>query len=71
MVAVGFARLGLHRLWAMCVSENAGSRRVLEKIGMQYEGHLHENYLIRGVRYDSLLYAALRPLEIRRGSTAK
>jgi RimJ/RimL family protein N-acetyltransferase len=60
ILAVGFTHLDLHRIWAMCIPENVPSRRVLEKIGMRWEGHLHENYFVRGRWYDSLLFAILR-----------
>ncbi len=35
----GFEELGLHRVWAGCDTENAGSIRVLEKLGMTREAH--------------------------------
>ncbi len=60
LVGFGFATLGLHRICAMCHPDNSGSRRVMEKIGMQYEGHLREDWRYRnGTWRDSLLYAIL------------
>ncbi len=60
LVAFGFAKLGLHRISAMCHPENSGSQRVMEKIGMRYEGHLREDFRNRdGSWRDSLLYAFL------------
>jgi RimJ/RimL family protein N-acetyltransferase len=60
LVGFGFATLGLHRICAMCHPDNAGSRRVMEKMGMQYEGHLREDWRYRnGAWRDSLLYAIL------------
>jgi ribosomal-protein-alanine N-acetyltransferase len=56
----GFDRLGLHKLSATCDPENAGSARVLEKIGMHREGMLRDHLLIRGEWRDRLLWAALR-----------
>ena len=55
----GFDTLGLHRIWATCRPENLGSSRVLEKIGMQREGHLRDHVMVRGAWQDSLLYAAI------------
>ncbi|GGN83656.1 N-acetyltransferase [Actinoplanes lobatus] len=55
--------LGLHRVAATCDPANVGSRRVLEKIGMRYEGHLHDYLHIRGEWRDRLLFAAIRPRE--------
>jgi RimJ/RimL family protein N-acetyltransferase len=59
VVAWGFRELGLHRIWATCAPANAGSRRVLEKIGMQREGYLREHRWMKGQWRDSLLYAIL------------
>ncbi len=38
VVAYGFRTLTLNRVFAQCFAHNPGSRRVLEKIGMTYEG---------------------------------
>ncbi len=59
VVALGFEHFGLHRVSAVCDPDNAGSIRVLERLGMRREGVLRENLLIRGKRHDSLLYAML------------
>jgi RimJ/RimL family protein N-acetyltransferase len=60
MLAFGFTELRLHRIAALCHPDNVGSRRVMEKIGMQYEGRLRENFLNSdGTWRDSLLYAIL------------
>lgn len=60
LVSFGFASLGLHRIFAMCHPDNAGSQRVMEKAGMRYEGHLREDFRNRdGSWRDSLLYAIL------------
>jgi RimJ/RimL family protein N-acetyltransferase len=59
LVDVGFRELGLHRIWADCDPRNAGSWRVLEKLGMRREGHLRENAFIKGEWVDSLIYGIL------------
>jgi ribosomal-protein-alanine N-acetyltransferase len=60
LVGFGFATLGLHRIYALCHPENSGSRQVMEKVGMRYEGHLREDWRYRdGTWRDSLLYALL------------
>ena len=59
VLAFGFEELRLHRIWASCVLENAGSARVLEKLGMRREGHLREHEWMRGRWWDTLLYAIL------------
>jgi RimJ/RimL family protein N-acetyltransferase len=58
---LGFGRevLGLHRIEATCHPDNRASARVLEKIGMRYEGRLRDHLLVRGAWRDSLLYAAV------------
>jgi [ribosomal protein S5]-alanine N-acetyltransferase len=59
MLAFGFEQVGLHRIFAICDPANTGSARVLEKIGMHYEGHLREHLWVKGHWRDSLLYAIL------------
>lgn len=59
MVAFGFKRLKLHRIWAHCLTENLASWRVLEKIGMKREGCLRETELIKGYWRNSYIYAIL------------
>lgn len=61
MVAMGFDVLGLRRIWAACDPENTASRRVLEKVGMQVEGLLREDTVIRGEVRDTLLWGILEP----------
>lgn len=59
MLALGFKSLGLHRIWACCDPENAGSIGVLRKLGMRQEGHLKDDCQIRGDWRDNLLFAIL------------
>lgn len=59
IVAHGFRELGVHRVSAWCIAENAGSARVLEKLGMQLEGRLREKERFKGRWWDALLYAVL------------
>lgn len=42
LLAFGFGGLGLHRIIAHCHTENIGSWRVMEKIGMRREGRFVE-----------------------------
>jgi ribosomal-protein-alanine N-acetyltransferase len=48
IVDFGFSHFDLHRVWSWCVADNLGSARVLEKLGMRLEGHLHENEFYKG-----------------------
>ncbi len=57
--AFGFEKLGLHRVYATCDPANVASVRVMQKIGMQREGHLREHRWIREKWRDSYLYAIL------------
>ncbi|MDA8343901.1 MAG: GNAT family protein [Thermaerobacter sp.] len=60
LLRLGFLSLDLHRVEATCDPKNAGSRRVLERIGMRFEGHLRENVFAHTGWRDSLLFAMLR-----------
>ena len=59
VVAFGFEYLALRRIFATCDPENVASIHVLEKVGMQREGHMRDGVFIRGIWRDSLLYAIL------------
>jgi RimJ/RimL family protein N-acetyltransferase len=59
IVDYGFDVLGLHRIWAWCISENSASAHVLEKLGMQREGCLRENEFFKGRWWDTYLYGVL------------
>ena len=59
LLGFGFGHLALHRIFATCDPANVASARVLEKIGMQREGHLRESKWAKGKWRDSLLYAIL------------
>ncbi len=59
LVGAGFARLGLHRVFATCDARNQASAHVLEKLGMRREGHFRRDREIRGHWRDTLLYAVL------------
>jgi RimJ/RimL family protein N-acetyltransferase len=55
----GFAELKVHRIGAWCIAENVASARVLEKIGLQWEGRLRDKEYFKGRWWDTLLYAVL------------
>ena len=59
LLGFGFAELGLHRIFGTCDPRNAASARVLEKVGMTYEGRLRETMRIRDGRRDSAVYSIL------------
>ena len=59
IVEFGFSKLGLHRIFGTCDPANTASVRLLEKVGMQREGHLREHKWGKGKWRDSFLYAIL------------
>jgi ribosomal-protein-alanine N-acetyltransferase len=59
LLKFGFDQLNLHRIFATCDPANIASAHVLEKIGMQREGHFREHKWAKGKWRDSLLYAVL------------
>jgi RimJ/RimL family protein N-acetyltransferase len=59
IIQFGFQELGLHRIEATTAPNNVGSSRVLEKVGMTYEGLARDHLLVRGEWRDSLHYAIL------------
>lgn len=44
VVSFGFTQIGLHSMEAHIAPANAGSRRVLEKLGFVQEGYFRENF---------------------------
>jgi ribosomal-protein-alanine N-acetyltransferase len=67
MISFGFERMGLNRIEARCIAENAASVRVMEKAGMTYEGTLRQREFIKGAYRDMKLYSILRS-EFSKGS---
>ena len=54
-----FGDFGLHRVIGRTEARNAGSARVLEKLGMRREAHLVENEWVKGEWQSELVYAVL------------
>lgn len=59
LVDIGFDQLKLHRVTAGADPANVASIRVLEKIGMRYEGTRREDLFKDGQWRDSVTYAIL------------
>lgn len=57
--AFAFNNLNIHRVWADVDPRNWASKRVAEKLGMTFEGHLRENYFLKNEWCDSHIYAVL------------
>ena len=56
----GFSELGLQRVGSQCFARNKESARVMEKIGLRYEGCLREAFFKNGVFEDLLGFAVVR-----------
>jgi RimJ/RimL family protein N-acetyltransferase len=59
VISFGFGQLGMHRIFGGCDPANTASYRVMEKLGMQKEGHLREHEFRKGAWRDILLYSIL------------
>jgi ribosomal-protein-alanine N-acetyltransferase len=59
MIGFGFEVLGLNKIHAAHFTKNAASARVIEKVGMTFEGHLREHDLKWGVYEDIKVYGIL------------
>lgn len=67
VVRYGFEALGLNRIYASHLTRNPASGRVMQKLGMVYEGRLRQHILKWGVFEDLALYAILRNDDNRPG----
>lgn len=59
----GWDEMKLIRIESRCIPENIGSARVMEKLGMQYEGLLRKHLYTKGSFRDAKIYAAIRSVE--------
>lgn len=59
LVTFGFEQLNLHRIEATAHPDNIGSQRVLEKVGMKYEGRIRDHLQFGDGWRDSFSYAIL------------
>lgn len=55
-----FGHLALHRVEARCDVANSASERVMQKLGMSFEGVLRQHIFSKGVFRDMKLYSLLR-----------
>lgn len=55
----GFGPLALNRIEARCMPENVASERVMQKVGMRFEGLLRQGMIKNGMFHDVKLYARL------------
>lgn len=60
VLAYGFTQLQLHRIYSPHFLGNPASGRVLQKVGMRYEGRMREHYVRFGRFIDVELYGMLQ-----------
>ncbi|MGJ5675780.1 MAG: GNAT family N-acetyltransferase [Nostochopsis sp.] len=60
IIEFSFINLAMNRIQAVCLPENVASIRVLEKVGMQFEGVQREYTFVRGKFDDLNLYSILK-----------
>jgi ribosomal-protein-alanine N-acetyltransferase len=56
----GFRVVSLNRIEARCDVDNTASWRVMEKVGMKFEGVLRQNIILHGEARDVRMYGILR-----------
>ena len=56
----GFTKLQMSRIFAQCFARNPASSRVIEKIGMKYEGKLRNHIIKWDKPEDMLIFGILR-----------
>lgn len=60
LVQYGFESLQLHKIYAQAFTTNPGSWRIMEKLGLKYEGTLRQHVYRFGEFYDLAQYGLLR-----------
>ncbi len=60
VIKLGFETLQLNRIEARCEIENVASERVMQKLGMQFEGVLRQHTQVMGKYRDLKLYSILK-----------
>ena len=60
VIDLGFAELGMHRIYASCLAKNVGSERIMRKCGMTKEAHHRCHTMLAGEWVDRVGYAILR-----------
>ena len=59
LLDLGFNTMEVHRIYAVCDVENAGSVILLTKMGFRQEGHFIKNLKVKGQWRDNYLFAML------------
>lgn len=56
----GFRMMQLNRIEAKCITANLASARVMEKVGMKFEGILRQHLFLKGSFHDLKVYSILK-----------
>jgi ribosomal-protein-alanine N-acetyltransferase len=60
MVQFAFETLNLNRIYAYCLTRNKAAARVLEKVGLQYEGTMRQRVVKNNMPEDVAFYGMIR-----------
>ena len=60
IIQFGFENTNLNKIYALSFEDNIGSWRVMEKLGMEYEGIRRQDVIKNGIAMDSRSYSILR-----------
>jgi [ribosomal protein S5]-alanine N-acetyltransferase len=60
LIRFGFEKMDLVRIQARCFVENIASQRVMEKVGMSFEGIIRNGMLVKGQHWDIKLYSIIK-----------
>jgi ribosomal-protein-alanine N-acetyltransferase len=60
VIKFGFEKMDLVRIQARCFVENIGSQRVMEKVGMSFEGIIRKGIFVKGKHRDLKVYSILK-----------
>jgi len=60
LIRFGFTELNLNRIEAHCEEENAGSWKVMEKVGLKFEGTMREKVFFKDKFHSMKMHSILR-----------
>lgn len=60
VIRFGFRMMNLNRIEGRCTIPNTASARVMEKVGMKFEGVLRQHLLAKGCFHDVKMYSILK-----------
>jgi [ribosomal protein S5]-alanine N-acetyltransferase len=60
LITFGFEKMELVRIQARCFVDNHPSQRVMEKVGMSFEGIIRKGMFVKGQHWDLKMYSILR-----------